>query len=123
MRAIEQALCNLHKVAVWDRALLQKELRDPLMPMVNALVVRRSEASRKALTVRHAIRVCHDSAAAVAHIVVAVDVARIAPTIKISATAVSTAAFCACRPALLKQVLQISESSSHSILRVEHRIK
>lgn len=40
VRAIEEALRNLDKVVVRDRTLLQKELRDALMPMVDSFVVR-----------------------------------------------------------------------------------
>lgn len=37
--AIEEALCNAHKVRIGDRTLLQKELRHTLVPVMNALVV------------------------------------------------------------------------------------
>ena len=68
-------------------------------------------------------RAVDDSAACGAHVVVAMHMARITPTIKVSATTADTSVDWKYRPALLKQVLQVSESSSHSILRVEHRIK
>lgn len=114
--AREQFLRNLQKVVVRDLALEQKELRDALVPVMNALVVRRAARNARDPVVIPARGSLVNAPARDAHIVVADRHARIAPALEASAAAPTTPALTLWFT-LSKQRIQVSESQVHLVLR------